>query len=199
MLLVAMLLLVESNAQLFKQTYTMWTDLLAMMQIALLTCGLLETWMIYVIAIRRPHLSDAIDAVMFYVFPLFYILMVSSMVLYAQGEDVGALILVFLGLFLLIYSSTHRVARMMLRRRERLEAIVTSLVCGRTQTASRSVLLRFLRVQFHRIIARAIAQLGRPRVAQRTFDPEQAKSKAALKSEGTACVSSQSPVIVVLS
>lgn len=141
-LLVAMLLLVESNAQIFKQTYTMWTDLLAMMQVALLTCGLLETWIVYWVAIRRPHLSDAIDAVMFYVFPLFYALMVTSMVLYAQGEDTLALILVVIGLYLLVHLSTARVLRMMLRRRQRLEGILISL---------------------------------------RTFDPGQAKSKAALK------------------
>eukprot|EP00966_Prymnesium_polylepis_P329317 7385042-Prymnesium_polylepis.1 len=126
-LLVAMLLFVEASAEFFTMPYLLWINLFSLLQIALLTFALIETWIVYRISIHNPHLSDAIDHISQFVFPALYCTMVGFMVLWAMGKLAFAFILTMNSFCILGWLSASSVKRRMAQRRSRINRILASL------------------------------------------------------------------------
>ncbi|KAL3892794.1 MAG: hypothetical protein SGPRY_014779, partial [Prymnesium sp.] len=123
-LLVAMLLLVENASTSFKLSYLLWPDLLVMLQLLLLTGGLIETWVVYLIGVSNAHLSDAIDHVMLYSFPVIYAIMMISIISLGIKYFVLAITVPTVGICFLLAAGWWKIMSLTKKRNARLHEIM---------------------------------------------------------------------------
>ncbi|KAL3893279.1 MAG: hypothetical protein SGPRY_014339, partial [Prymnesium sp.] len=123
-LLVAMLLLVENASTSFKLSYLLWPDLLVMLQLLLLTGGLIETWIVYLIGVRNAHLSDAIDHVMLYSFPVIYAIMTISIISVGIKYFILAITVPTVGFCFLLAAGWWKIMSLTKKRNARLHEVM---------------------------------------------------------------------------
>ena len=106
------------------QSYLMWVDLFALFQILILTFAVFETWAMHRIGRRNPDLSDFIDHAMLFTFPAGYLIMLLTMLLWANEQTMFAIVFMSISLVAIAGMNILWVLLRMKQRGERIRKIL---------------------------------------------------------------------------